>query len=196
MNLLESLGTQFPPRPRWDGRWHTPCGKARWWRWPWRPCSACCTGQRARYAAACVAMLALLTGFCVTYQICLAQQRIEGGIWQVPALRPAPPGLGDGPDRSLSCRAAIPVADEYLPWLAPIWSSRAFYSFLLRGMAGWMAARVVCAGAGCVPPLCSWQGADRPPRCAGARLSTADHAAGILRGGSAGGDRLYLVPSS
>ena len=83
-------------------------------------------------------MLALLTGFCVTYQICLAQQRIEGGIGQVPALRSAPPGLGDGPivvKLPWRFRAA-----EYLPWLAPFWIAGVLF-FQLRGVAGWMAAR-------------------------------------------------------
>ena len=95
-------------------------------------------GSRARYAAACVAMLALLAGFCVTYQICLAQQRIEGAIGQVPALRNAPTGLGDG-------QIVVKVAGrfhaaDYLPWLAPFWMAGVLF-FQLRGVAGWMAAR-------------------------------------------------------
>jgi bla regulator protein blaR1 len=95
-------------------------------------------GSRARYAAASVAMLALLTGFCVTYQICLAQQRIEGGMGQVPALRAAPPGLGDGPI-IVKLRGRFRAA-EYLPWLAPFWIAGVLF-FQLRGVAGWMAAR-------------------------------------------------------
>ncbi len=103
--------------------------------------------SRARYAAACVAMLALLAGFCVTYQVCLAQQRIDAGIGQAAALRSAPPGLGDGP-------IAVKVpgrfgVSEYLPWLAPFWIAGVLF-FQLRGVAGWVAAcglrrRGVCA---------------------------------------------------
>jgi GWxTD domain-containing protein len=104
-------------------------------------------GSRARYAAACVAMLALLSGSCATYRIRLAQQRIESGIGQVAALRSAPPGLGDGP-----IVAKVPErfhVGEYLSWLAPFWFAGVLF-FQLRGVAGWMAAwglrrRGVCA---------------------------------------------------
>ena len=94
--------------------------------------------SRARYAAACVAMLALLAGFCVTYQICLARQRIDAGLGQAAVLRSAPPGLGEGP-------IVVKVADrfraaEYLPWLAPFWIAGVLF-FQLRGVAGWVAAR-------------------------------------------------------
>jgi GWxTD domain-containing protein len=110
-------------------------------------------GSRARYAAACVAMLALLTGFCVTYRICLAQQRIESGIGQVAALRSAPPGLGDGP-------IAVKVpnrfhAAEYLAWLAPFWFAGVLF-FQLRGVAGWVAGRGLRRRGVCAAPL-FWQ---------------------------------------
>jgi GWxTD domain-containing protein len=109
--------------------------------------------SRARYGAACVAMLALLSGFCVTYRICLAQQRIESGIGQVAALRSAPPGLGDGP-------IIVEVPDrfhaaEYLPWLAPFWFAGVLF-FQLRGMAGWVAARGLRRRGVCAAPL-FWQ---------------------------------------
>jgi GWxTD domain-containing protein len=93
--------------------------------------------SRARYAAACVAMLALLAGFCVTYQICLAQQRMEGPRGAL-ALRPAPPDLGAEP-----FVVKVPErfhAAEYLPWLAPFWIAGVLF-FQLRGVAGWMSAR-------------------------------------------------------
>jgi GWxTD domain-containing protein len=121
-------------------------------------------GSRARYAAACVAMLALLTGFCVTYQICLAQQRIEGGIGPATALRSAPTGLGDGPlvvKVSGRFRAA-----EYLPWLAPFWIAGVLF-FQLRGVAGWMAARGLRRRGVCAATL-FWQ--ERIDRL-GARVS-------------------------
>jgi GWxTD domain-containing protein len=110
-------------------------------------------GSRARYAAACAAMLALLSGFCVTYRICLAQQRIESGIGQVAALRSAPPGLADGPIAvNLAARFR---ASEYLPWLAPFWIAGVLF-FQLRGVAGWVAARGLRRSGVCAAPL-FWQ---------------------------------------
>jgi GWxTD domain-containing protein len=109
--------------------------------------------SRARYAAACVAMLALLAGFCVTYRICLAQQRIESGIGQGAALRSAPPGLGDG-----SIVVKVPDrfhAADYLSWLAPFWFAGVLF-FQLRGVAGWMAARGLRRKGVCAAPL-FWQ---------------------------------------
>jgi GWxTD domain-containing protein len=93
--------------------------------------------SRARYAAGCVAMLAMLTGFCLTFQHVLAEQRILG-VGQGLAIRPAPPDLGDG-----SIVATVPArfrAVEYLPWLAPFWIAGVLF-FQLRGVASWLAAR-------------------------------------------------------
>ncbi len=117
-------------------------------------------GSRARYGAACVAMLFLLAGFCVTYQICLAQQRIEGGIGQALALQSAPPGLGEGP-----IVVKVPGrfhATEYLPWLAPFWIVGVLF-FQLRGVASWMAARGLRRRGVCAATL-FWQ--DRIDRLA------------------------------
>ena len=81
--------------------------------------------SRARYAAGCLAMLALLIGFCLTFQHVLAEQRIQGGSAQGIALRPAPPGLGDG---LIVVRAPARFrAADYLPWLPPS-GSQVFYS--------------------------------------------------------------------
>ena len=105
--------------------------------------------SRARYAAGCLAMLALLIGFCLTFQHVLAEQRIQGGSAQGIALRPAPPGLGDG---SIVVRDPARFrAVDYLPWLAPFWLAGVLF-FQLRGVASWMGARRlrrrgVCAAA-------------------------------------------------
>jgi GWxTD domain-containing protein len=94
--------------------------------------------SRARYAAGCLAMLALLAGFFFTFQHELAEQRMENAFGQARTLQPAPQGLGDG-----TIFANVPSrfrAVEYLPWLAPFWIAGVLF-FQLRGLASWMAAR-------------------------------------------------------
>ena len=94
--------------------------------------------SRARYAAGCVAMLAMLGGLGLTFQHVLAEQRIQGGFVQPLAIGPAPSDLGDG-----TIVANAPArfrAVEYLPWLAPFWMAGVMF-FQLRCVAGWMAAR-------------------------------------------------------
>ena len=92
--------------------------------------------SRARYLAGCVAMLAMLSGFCVTMRHVLAERRIEG--IGVIALRPAPPDLGDG-----TIVESVPArfrAVEYLPWLAPFWIAGVIF-FQVRSVASWLAVR-------------------------------------------------------
>jgi GWxTD domain-containing protein len=92
--------------------------------------------SRARYAAACLAMLALFGGFCVTFQHVLAEKRIEGA--GPGFLKPAPADLGDGP-----IVLQVPWrlrAVDYLPWLAPFWMAGVLF-FQLRGVASCMGAR-------------------------------------------------------
>jgi GWxTD domain-containing protein len=94
--------------------------------------------SRARYAAGCVAMLALLTGMSFTFQHVLAEQQIQAAFGQARALQPAPSGLGDG-----IIVAKVPLrfrAVDALPWLAPFWVVGVLF-FQLRGLASWMAAR-------------------------------------------------------
>ena len=103
---------------------------------------------RARYAAACVAMLALLGGFCVMFQHVSAEQRMQGA--GPGLLQPAPADLGDGP--MVSKVPARWRAADYLPWLAPFWMAGVLF-FQLRGVASCMVARRlgrrgVCAAAG------------------------------------------------
>src|ERR1022692_449006 len=94
--------------------------------------------SRARYAAGCLAMLALLSGLCVTFQHVLAEQRMQGGFSPARWMQAAPPGLGDGAIVA-NVPARLRVAD-YLPWLAPFWIAGVLF-FQLRGVASWMAAR-------------------------------------------------------
>ena len=93
--------------------------------------------SRARYAAACLAMLALIGGICFTFLHVLAQQRIQG-LGRALALMPAPGTLGDGSivaEVSARFRAA-----EVLPWLAPFWLAGVMF-FQLRALASWLAVR-------------------------------------------------------
>src|ERR1035441_4058316 len=104
---------------------------------------------RPRSAAGCLAMLALLSGLCVTFQHVMAEQRMQGGFSPARWMQAAPPGLGDGAIVA-NLPARLRVAD-YLPWLAPFWIAGVLF-FQLRGVASWMAARRlrsrgVCAAA-------------------------------------------------
>jgi len=108
--------------------------------------------SRARYAAGCLAMLAMLTGFCLTFQHVLAEQRIQG-VGQGLAIRPAPPDLGGG-----SIVANVPArfhAVDYLPWLAPFWIAGVMF-FQLRGVASWLFARRLRRQGVCAATA-SWQ---------------------------------------
>ncbi len=93
------------------------------------------SSSRARYAAGCLAMLALLTGFCVTYQRVLPQQRVQS-LDRALTIPPAPTDLGAGP---LKVPARFRAAD-YLPWLAPFWIVGVVF-FHLRGVASWIYSR-------------------------------------------------------
>ena len=94
--------------------------------------------SRARYAAGCLAMLAMLGGFGLTFQHVLAEQRIQGSFGQRLAIGPAPLDLGD---RTIVGRAPARFrAVEYLPWLAPFWMAGVMF-FQLRAVASWLAAR-------------------------------------------------------
>ncbi len=92
--------------------------------------------SRARYIAGCVAMLALLVGFLLTFQLIRAGQGIHGVPVQAGALRAAPPALGDG---SIVVKGGLHPAD-YLPWLAPLWIAGVLF-FHVRGVASWIVAR-------------------------------------------------------
>src|SRR5450631_2348757 len=93
--------------------------------------------SRSRYVAACLAMLALLAAFAVTFQHALAEQRLQDGTNLASRLQPAPSDLGNG-----AIIASIPARFrlvETLPWLAPFWIAGVLF-FQLRGLASWLAA--------------------------------------------------------
>lgn len=92
---------------------------------------------RARYAAACLAMLGLLAAFCFTFQLTLAQQQHPAGSLTKPLVLPPAPSKTPSPDIRIPARFD---AADYLPWLAPLWIAGVFF-FHLRGIASWLSAR-------------------------------------------------------
>ena len=102
---------------------------------------------RARYFAACLALITLLGAFCLTFQHELNLP--------TPALKPAqalrvPPGPANAPNEISHLPSAFSAAD-ILPWLAPIWFAGLVF-FQVRGLALWLTARRlrrrgVCAAA-------------------------------------------------
>src|SRR6185437_7842315 len=86
----------------------------------------------ARYAAACIAMLAIVAAIGVTLAV----------VWPQPAMRfafphaaPAGPAAGGGLASPMGAKPA-----DVLGWLAPLWAAGVVL-FYLRGAAGWIAAR-------------------------------------------------------
>jgi hypothetical protein len=103
---------------------------------------------RTRYAAACLAMAALLLAFGVTFVRLVAQQQIPGGI-RNPIVFDRNTSSESGGISGL--RAQREIAD-LLPWLGPFWVAGVVI-FYLRHLAGWMGARHlrrtgVCSAAG------------------------------------------------
>jgi GWxTD domain-containing protein len=90
--------------------------------------------SRARYAAACLAMLAMLAGFGFTFTRVMPRQRSRG-VTVVNARGPLLPAGFEEPTRLVQRRAA-----DFLPWLAPFWMAGVVL-FHLRSLASWMAAR-------------------------------------------------------
>jgi GWxTD domain-containing protein len=89
--------------------------------------------SRVRYAAACLAMLALLAGFGVTFYRLMPRHNPGRAIVRIPpaAVSPSP---DDVPVVIRSWEAA-----DLLPWLAPLWMAGVLL-FQLRCLASWMAA--------------------------------------------------------
>jgi GWxTD domain-containing protein len=107
---------------------------------------------RARYAASCLALLALLAGFCITFQRILPQYQIQS-VAPAHAIPAAPADLGDG-----SALAGIQGrfrAGDLLPWLVPFWIAGVVF-FQLRGLASWMSARRM-RGTGVCAATAFWQ---------------------------------------
>jgi GWxTD domain-containing protein len=91
----------------------------------------------ARYTVGCVAMLALLIGFFLTFQRVWTGQGIHGAPLQSGAIPKAPLTLGDG---MIAVKGLRFHPADYLPWLAPLWLAGVLF-FHVRGVASWMAAR-------------------------------------------------------
>ncbi len=90
---------------------------------------------RGRYAAACLAMLAILAGFVVTFALVMP----KSGASPTKIARSIPPApIGDYRDVTRATEGIDP--SDILPWLAPFWIAGVII-FHLRGLAGWIAAR-------------------------------------------------------
>ena len=101
--------------------------------------------SRARYAAACLAMLAMLAGFGFTFARLMPRQRshvvtiANAGSALLPAGFEEPKGL-------------VPrSAADFLPWLAPFWMAGVVI-FHLRSLASWMSARRLRRTGVCLAP--------------------------------------------
>jgi beta-lactamase regulating signal transducer with metallopeptidase domain len=111
---------------------------------------ACLRGARARYGAACLAMLCLLAGFAATLAVLDARDSAVAA--HPAALRLAPVELDSAVSSGL--RTARDFAD-YLPWLAPLWMAGVLL-FHVRTLAGWLAARRLRLRGVCSAPA-EWQ---------------------------------------
>src|SRR5437879_1145020 len=97
--------------------------------------------SRARYAAACVAMLGMLAGFGLTFARQMSQGRatvlLEGA---ATANRRGIPAVTNGlvEPWSMAESPAQRLAADVLPWLAPFWMAGVLL-FHLRSLTGWLA---------------------------------------------------------
>jgi GWxTD domain-containing protein len=110
------------------------------------PVLAASRRPRVRYAAACLALSAILAGFGATFGWQLSQQRTHGGIAQTLTFPPAP---NDSAGPLHTARRGFPMtAADLIPWLAPFWIAGVLV-FHLRSLAAWMASRRFCRTAVC-----------------------------------------------
>ncbi len=91
--------------------------------------------SRARYAAACLAMLAIVAGFIGTLLFVQHAASLKPTAFNL-TIPPAPPGDGF----NLRNQFERLSASDVLSWLAPFWLAGVIF-FHLRGLAGWIAAR-------------------------------------------------------
>ena len=91
--------------------------------------------SRARYAVACVAMLAIVAGFIATLLFVQHGAHLKPTVFKL-NIPPAPPGDG----LNLRNQFARLSASDVLSWLAPFWCAGVIL-FHLRALAGWIAAR-------------------------------------------------------
>ncbi len=105
---------------------------------------------RLRYAAACAAMLAILTGFACTLFILMPVRTATGALMAVGF--PSAPPAGAGWLNGVSSKFYLTDA---LPWLTPFWFS-GILIFHLRGLMSWFAARRLRSRGVCAAPA-EWQ---------------------------------------
>jgi GWxTD domain-containing protein len=91
--------------------------------------------SRARYAAACLAMLTIVAGFICTLVLVRQAANLNATAFNL-TIPPAPPGDG----RNLINQFARLTASDVLSWFAPFWLAGVFI-FHLRALAGWITAR-------------------------------------------------------
>jgi GWxTD domain-containing protein len=91
--------------------------------------------SRVRYAAACLAMLALLAGFGVTFYRLMPRNTGAASV-----VRALPEAVSPSPDDLPVLHTGIRWdASDLLPWLAPLWLAGVLL-FQLRCLAAWVAA--------------------------------------------------------
>jgi len=99
--------------------------------------------SRVRYAAACFAMLALLTGFAVTLYRLMPRQTSRSAAVLLPV--PVKPSIDNRP---VANHRSLSDASELLPWLAPAWLAGVLL-FQLRCLASWAAAGLMLSTVPC-----------------------------------------------
>jgi bla regulator protein BlaR1 len=90
--------------------------------------------SRLRYAAAGLAMVAMLAGFIATFAHEMPGARIQRLTVERPLITPPPNRLEESP------RLREALVQRVIPWLAPFWTVGVLL-FYLRHLAGWMAAQ-------------------------------------------------------
>ncbi len=90
---------------------------------------------RARYAAACMAMLAIFAAFICTFAVVMPQQNGDGAA----IVRTIPP-VPDHNSGAITRTLAGLTASDLLPWVVPFWMAGVILC-QLRGLASWTAAR-------------------------------------------------------
>ena len=106
--------------------------------------------SRVRYTAACMAMIAILAGFAVTFPLVLPESTGTSTLLS-PAVRHFPPRA----DGLSALTTPFRIADG-LPWLTPFWIAGVIL-FYLRGTMGWVNARRLRLRGVCPAPD-AWQG--------------------------------------
>ena len=107
---------------------------------------------RARYGAACGAMLAMLAAFAITLALSVPDQRTAAPPESARSAA-ADPGAGNGVTGSAP--GLLERVERILPWVVPFWMAGALLMGMYR-MAGWLAAeRMRRTGVCCAPPR--WQ---------------------------------------